>query len=1107
MSGHEEFNSQPTFATNRENKGEAVADAINGLLHGRRLKWRSRPVVAIATAYFNPEGFMQLADELEQTGGVRLLLGVEPESQEERTRRTMRDRTKRAANRDRIREALAGHVRSIEESRDLLGFTPTAREATRRLVTWLRTPGVEVRRHTQGFLHGKAFVVDDDQGGVVAGSSNFTYAGLRRNLELNLGHYDPDTLAKVREWFEELWTASSPFDLASIYEQQYVAHAPWTVFLRMLHEQYGAELEAEAEDPGDPVLRGLTEFQRHGVWRAKRILDHRHGVLIADEVGLGKTFLAGALLEERRKHRQRSLVVGPAALRHTWGGFLLGRQLGVEYVSYEDVVARKERFDDYAMVVVDEAHALRNLTTQRSEAMQLLFASGDGKAPRDVVFLTATPVNNSLDDLRNLLFYFVKNDAEFAAVGIPSLDAHFREAAQMDPEDLSPEHLFDVLDAVAVRRTRHFVKRFYQGDEIVIDGRRQPITFPTPRVVKVTYDLDAVLPGFFDEVRAVLGGEDRVDTTEGTVTVITPPQLTLARYMPSLYATAGEVEQFEVQNAGLLRSMLLKRFESSGHAFARTCRTMLGSHEAFLALLDDGWVASGEAFREWMGSTAERFEDAIDVERWKAEGKVDHVANYDVDRLRSDVAGDMGLLDGLATRAETITREQDPKLAAVVNELAAIAADAEASHYEPDLVRDRRKVLVFTYFADTAAWIADHLRVAVEDDPRLAAYRGRIGVITGSSSDRDEVVLGFAPRTMGTKDHEDTCDLLVTTDVLAEGVNLQQARHIVNYDLPWNPMRLVQRHGRVDRIGSQHTEVFLRCFFPDARLDDLLRLEARLRRKLMQAAKSIGVGDVIPGVKGVEINITEDREEIERLAREEAGIFEDGGTGKSVLTGEELRQTLREAWRDPTTRDGVLALPWGSGSGFIRTGATPGYVFCARVLDSERPLFRWVPVNHDGTFDDPVIDALSALSAARPPDGPATTTVLAEETFERAFAAWDLARNSIVERWNFASDPANLTPEVPRAMRRAAQFLREHPGHLTVEETNALMDALENPYPERILREVRRILDADATPADRVELLRAYAETAGLRRAEVPETLPEIDHDDVHLMCWVAVGT
>jgi len=290
---------RPTFATNRPLSGETVADAVNVLLLGMRKHLVEPPKVAIATAFFNPGGFSLLADQLEQAGKVRLLLGAEPGADGQARIPPLMPGWRRREDRERIRRALEGHTQLLTADRNLLGFNRDADAHARRLVGWLRgvlTDGttrepVEVRRFVGGFLHGKAFIVDTALPHAISGSSNFTYAGLARNRELNLGQFDPTTVAAVRDWFEELWSESEPYDLAALYEERWAPHLPWHIFLRMLYELYGADVEAEAAARGVSRL-GLTGFQSDGVWRTKRILARRRGVVIADEVGLGKTFIA-----------------------------------------------------------------------------------------------------------------------------------------------------------------------------------------------------------------------------------------------------------------------------------------------------------------------------------------------------------------------------------------------------------------------------------------------------------------------------------------------------------------------------------------------------------------------------------------------------------------------------------------------------------------------------------------------------------------------------------------------------------------------------------------------------------------------------------------------
>jgi superfamily II DNA or RNA helicase len=1105
---------RPTFSTNRPER-ETVAEAINTLLHGMRTHLAATPQISIATAYFNPGGFNLLADELEKFGPVRLLLGADPEPQQPGVR-PLSTGTGRRGERERVRRALEGHRRKLEQDRDLIGFTTEADRAARRLVAWLRSGQVQVRRFEHGFLHGKAFIVDGPMPGVMSGSSNFTFAGLARNKELNLGQYQPEPVHRVQEWFDEMWEASASFDLAGVYEARWQPHQPWVIFLRMLQELYGAEVAEESSNRSRSRL-GLTGFQSDGVWRAQRILDRLNGVIVADEVGLGKTFVAGEIIHEAViTNRQKALIVAPATLRDsTWKPFLAQMNLPATTVSYEELTrgiddagqlgASLQNLDEYALVVVDEAHALRNAATRRADALRTLT---EGSSPKKLVLLTATPVNNSLYDLYNLISYFVTNDAAFANSGVPSLRAYFDRAMAMNPDDLSPEHLFDVLDKVAVRRTRRFVRNNYQGDQVTIGGVTREITFPTPRVRRVDYNLDNVLPGMFDRLATALGAGAHID--ENTAVPLNDPGtvLTLARYVPSRFHRSEGEEQFEQQNAGLLRSALLKRFESSAYAFQRTLDKMLASHEAFLDALAKGQVLTGDALREWSSSDSDDLEAFIMAADENLAENIRGAAEYDVPALKEAVEADYRLLTSFRDEVRSQQNGSDPKVEALVDELARVAREAEAEGINPQDTRDKRKVLVFSYYADTVSHIHSRLALAIESDERLAAYQGRIATAAGPDREgRSQVIAGFAPRTAGGASDEDLYDLVIATDVLAEGVNLQQARHIINYDLPWNPMRLVQRHGRIDRIGSEHREVFLRCFFPDQQLERLLGLEERLQRKLKHAAAATGVGEVLPGFSGRDVNLTETRVEIDRLRREDAALFEEGGS--SALSGEEYRRRLQRHLDNPGLRDAVMKLPWGSGSGFAR-GSQPGIVFCARIGDHPQPWFRYVPLteSYAVTRDEsgrPIVidDTLACLSAADP-GSPEEPPSLDDAAYQAAYEGWACAKSHIIESWMYNADPANLTPQVPKVMRDAAAFVRRHGAYLG-EKQDDLVGRLEAPYSPRILRSFRNAINEPGSPRETVAHIADLAERLGLNPQPAPEPLPVITGDDVHLICWLAI--
>ncbi len=1101
---------KPVIATNRS--GEGVAEAINARLAYWQSNMVNLPEVRIATAYFNPGGYSLLADQLDNAAKVRLLLGAEPELPERRVRSLTEPSNRARAERMRLAEALSQAEGWITEERNLLGFSVDADANAKRLVEWLKSERVEVRRLADRFLHGKAFIIPTGKDMAMVGSSNFTYAGLSTNAELNLARYD-DAVELVNSWFDEMWDAAEDYDLAAIYAARFLEHNPWSIYLRMLYAVYGADLEEEERRRASELM--LAPFQVAGVVRAMRYLEDRHGVIVADDVGLGKTFVAGEILMRFvRDNRQRAVVIAPAVLRNgPWKRFLFENNLNVEVLSYEELASEaalhteEERHrlqarlkldvDDYSLVIVDEAHNLRNPAAQRSEALRRLLG---GTPRKKVVMLTATPVNNSLMDVYHLLRFFVLDDAAFADRGITSMKGRFDEAMAKDPEELSADDLFEILDYSVVRRTRSFVRKYHPNDRLMINGQWQTINFPTPRPIQVDYDLEESYPGLLERfakaIEAYSYGEPCPDGV-----------LAMARYMPSLYKLENiksrKGEQFEIQLGGLLRSSLLKRFESSALAFAKTARKMADSHDGMIEMLEANRVPTGRALTEWMKTDADDIEAFEELITEKDGFELEPAGDYDVKALRTDLERDRDLLRAFAAEAEKVAAKDDPKLAAVVEEMATIAAQAAKGSIGPDQERDRRKVLIFSYFADTVKWIYDHLVIAAQTDPRLAVYKDRLVAVHGNDSDSSAAMFGFAPKTTDPPAgaDKDLFDIVIATDVLAEGVNLQQARHIINYDLPWNPMRLVQRHGRVDRLGSQHDEVFMRCVYPDKQLDKLLELEARLHRKLRQAMVTFGGSAPLPGYDDVDISYADDtKEALDKLRAGDNSLFTTGG---GTVLGEEFRQLLRRELERPGNKERLHELPWGAGSGFVRPGNQPAWVFCAQVGDHPEPRFAYVTLGPDGFAVDG--NQLRSLLEARPDHEAATPRSLSEEMYQATFPAWDAARAHILESWEFATDTKNLDPKIPAVMERAIAVIEDHyDGVLTIEEADALVERLRAPYPERLLRPVRKLLN-EGSPKEQVAALAELADQLGFTPSTRPQPLPPVNKEDIHLLCWMAI--
>jgi hypothetical protein len=1138
----------PDFATNHATSEESatVAGKVNELFRLLRENKVTPPPIAIATAYINPSGFALLADELETAPHVRLLLGAEPDV--DSVRALASGDADQEARRD---AAIQHHQAWLEAERDNMGFARTPTNDAMRMVRWLRAVDstdrmkVEVRRFAGGFLHGKVYLVEDGAAqAAIAGSSNLTYAGLALNAELNLGTGGgTSSAAKVREWFDYFWDLSDSFDLAELYGRLWEPHTPWSIYLRMLWELYGKHLESDENSNARTGLN-LTRFQADGVARMERLLGEHGGVLVADEVGLGKTYLAGEVIYQTANvNRQRVLVVAPAALKTSmWEPFLLAHDFSrwVKVYSYEEVRNRldpdigpthefMQEIDDYSLVVIDEAHNLRNSSTQRSGAVDRVITAGK---PKKVILLTATPVNNSLTDLETLIKYFIRDDARFASLGIPSIRNYIKDAQAIDPANLTPEHLFDLMDQVAVRRTRKFVKEHYANELIVgPDGKPTTIKFPQPRVHRIEYDIDGDGLALIDAVVYALDDPGDPNTPRDWEERSRDPQrLMLARYLSSSYTVEHDLQQYQITNAGLLRSGLLKRLESSPHALHASLEKMIGSHEAFVDALGRGYVLRSEALGEWASSDSDDL-DAF-VAEFDADDQIESVNRYHLNELQTDVESDISLLSELRDLAKVVIDRDEPKVMKLTQELSEIAEDARRVDPRGLSHSDRRKVIVFSAFSDTIIAIHDAVATAIENAHNgspLADYRGRIappimgayatvhergasgGVDQGG---RASTIAGFAPQTAGPRSASgeptarDEYDILFTTDVLSEGVNLQQSGRIINYDLPWNPMRIVQRHGRVDRIGSKHDFVNLGLFFPAERLDALLALEARLERKLALADAAVGAGEVLPGRgAGHEVNLADDHvtDEFERLL--------DTGGSSASLSGEEYRRRLYSAFSmEPDLKTEVTRLSFGSGSGFVNPAVHGnGYVFCVRIGDSVKPWFRYVPVHDDWTIrytDEGAhvvsSDTLISLRVADPEDSVADRW-LPDDVYDRAFDAWEVARNNVFAEWTELTDPNAFQPDLPLAFRDAYSLVLQRGRYLGRDAQIDLANRLRSVPSAKVSRQVRGALNQGRTDEERIALVSEVLDEAGIVPPPPRDPLPNVEEHEIRLVTWMAV--
>ena len=1019
--------------------------------------------LAVATGYVNLGGLHHLAQIVSDGRKTRLLLGAAPDP---------------ALGAQFPVERFELALTLLSHERDLSRFPPSRAAAQlARIDQWLDDPDIEVRRYLTQFLHGKAYLfgtVEDGRAALVT-SANLTGAGLFRNLELGLVHYDPPVASAALKWFDHLWEQAAEYKdvLRALLFPDVGLVDPQTVYLRALLELYGEELAT----PLPPIAISavsLASFQREGYERARAILARHHGVIYADGVGTGKTEIGLAFIEEYAlKRGHHALVVAPAQLVSNWKERIDQARLPAQVISYQQLASDEQLTpdatyrarhlhnarDSYRLVVVDEGHALRNPDTTWHRAMERLL----GGERKDLVLLTATPINNGLWDLYHLVMVFGRHDRAFAAHGIASVrDLFIRAGAnEKDPENLDPDVIFPLADSVSVRRDRRFIEAHYPGATFP-DGT--PVRFPMPILKTERYNLDAAHPGLFTEITVLIGA------------------LKMARYRPSAYEVGTEESSSEAALGGLLQSGILKRFESCWNACRLSVGRMIAAHDAFLLAWDSGVVPS-RAFLK--AAAMDEVDDAglaaTLVESIERDTEARPISGFKPE-YRVEVAADRELLIRIRDLLSALTPETDPKLALLKRLLTE---------------SPKRKIAVFSTFGDTVAYLDENLDESIDERSRV--------VVIGSESDPDsrmEALARFSPETVVRPDYvppDGEVDLLLSTDILSEGQNLQQAGAVISYDMPWNPQRVVQRNGRVIRLKSAHDEVYLTTMLPEpGELEELLKLEATIRRKVLAASIYGMETEVIEGVE------SELRSYASRLIEgDETLLDESSETGTGAFAGEELRAILQRALAEGEV-DRLRSLPWGIGAAFrqgpgVPSVGQPGIFFACRTRSGER-YWRYIE------SDEKIVDTDSEMLRRIDPGNASSTSL--ESSGINLEDAWQRTVASIVAEHNGRADPRAEEERIGPAQRFAIDLLRDPAVALPsgAAEAEEALSAGRSSTVRQALSQIRSmVVDGTISRNEAAQQIVGVVDAFGLQTVEEPPPLEPITEDDVGVVCWMAV--
>jgi superfamily II DNA or RNA helicase len=829
----------PTLIDNRP--GNTLLEAVKRLMAAAQS-------VDIATGYFEVGALVALDGAWRDVrGALRLLMG------DELTRQT------KAA----ILEGLGDSRRNgIEQAKveDDWGTIDRLHEIRDAIATGKIVPRV----YTKAKFHAKA--MHYKTGGVVnhgiIGSSNFTRRGMTENIELNLFTSDNSQLRDLEDWFERAWGEAEDIrpELLKIIEPHVREYSPFEVYLRAMRERFfGLEPEEITWERNESrIYPILAQYQRDAYHDLMRHATEWGGGLLCDGVGLGKTHVALMLIERARRDKMKVLIIAPNATIPSVWQRLLSEHFPEDFGDHTDDIRlcshtdleRDSRVSDevarllgkrYDVVIVDEAHHFRVPHRNRSRRLKIITRGNT------VFLLTATPINNTPLDLYHLLNYIAQDDrTKFARVGVPDLRRWFNQRLQRDDLGLlqltlanEPEFQ-DFLRHVMVMRSRKYVK--------TLDKQEDPsVKFPEralPEVIE--YSLQEVYGDLLPEIFKAFDSRDA--------------RIKLVLYETERFKQQKDEHALQEQSnvVGLVRTMMLKRFESSQEAFVASLEDLLYKHMAVLEQVHPIKAAAWRAEHEdlWSALQNSRRERlALNDEEVDAEDEEEDslpLTAYELrktGRIKDDIAAfgdqanawfdaldsDMTALAGLLHKLRNLVRpETDAKLLALVKKI------NSTKHLR------ERKIVIFSEFKDTARYLERQLRSHFPNDSIVEVDSAR------AVTNREKIIRRFAPYYNSKSEEElnealnDPIRILVSTDVLSEGLNLQDANIIINYDLHWNPVRLMQRIGRVDRRMDpskpvNYEKVYVYNFLPPRELDDVLQLYRRVSGKLIAINRAIGI--------------------------------------------------------------------------------------------------------------------------------------------------------------------------------------------------------------------------------------------------------------------------
>ena len=918
--------------------------------------------LSVISGYFTIYAFAELKKELSKLDSLRLLFSSPLYHGDDQT------------------NPIAGEKEEIV-FRNKLQQVRIAKECAQ----WIREKVVAREVSQQGALPFNLYHIDNgDEQIAIQGSSNFSSVGLGYTssnvFAMNTLHRDRETTRDFLSTFNEIWNNQAMVsdikkELLQSVEAIYADQSPQFLYFLTLYnifKDFIGELDEEeiiktkTGFKDTLVWNKLYHFQKDGVIGAIDKLERYNGCIIADSVGLGKTFEALAVIKYYELRNDRVLVLCPKKLRDNWTIYTVNDKRNIlsddrfnyDVLNHTDLTREKGmsgeinlatiNWENYDLIVIDESHNFRNTSTnkkkRKSRYSKLLDDVLKKGVKTKVLMLSATPVNNKLNDLKNQVAFITEgNDAAFADVGIKSIDQtlrmsqiKFNKWLKLPEQERTSSRLLDslnfnyfkLLDLITIARSRKHIEKYYDIKDIgKFPERKKPMT------LKPTIDTEGTFPPLSEINRTIR-------------------RLILSAYSPLKYVYPHKQEEYaekydiELGNGRvfrqtdrenslihLMRVNLLKRMESSINSFSLTVQKLIDNNRRIIDLIDkhddtvleeasivDVDIESDEYASQLIGNKVKVLISDVDKIRWK-----------------QDLQSDLDKLTELLAESSKIDAQRD-------NKLKVLKATIQQKIEHP-INQNNKKVVIFTAFADTANYLYEHIHQWAK-----ATFGVESCLITGSGNnkttlqtknkDLNALLTNFSPisKERSKTDAEATkeIDILIATDCISEGQNLQDCDFLVNYDIHWNPVRIIQRFGRIDRLGSRNDVIQLVNFWPDIELDEYINLESRVSgRMVLLDVSATGEENIIDTANAGEMNDLSYRAKQLKELQEKVIDLEDvsGGISITDLTLNDFRMDLMEYLKED--RYSIDRSPMGLHSIVHGGGEERGTIFCVKLLKEQ----------------------------------------------------------------------------------------------------------------------------------------------------------------------------